>query len=167
MKLSFSLCLAVLLCGMIASAFAKDAPKFKAVTTARDSVHWEDYTAALSSAKKDQKMIFVDIVADWCIPCREMEKTTYRDKQVVETLNKRFHPVRLNQAAEDTIQCDDKRLPVNRCFFNVWNLQAVPSYVLIAPKGLSILTYSGKLSSDELRMLLMQFLEKEKEWISQ
>ena len=75
--------------------------------------------------------------------------------------------MRLNQEVQDSIICDDKKLPANRCFFDVWNLQAVPSYVLIAPKGLSILTYSGKLSSDELRMLLMQFLEKEKEWISQ
>lgn len=155
-------------CAVLSFAFAADSPKLKkAVTTTRDSVHWEDYTAALSAAQKDQKMIFVDIVADWCIPCREMEKTTYRDKQVVETLNKRFHPVRLNQAAEDTIQCDTKRLPVNRCFFNVWNLQAVPSYVLIAPKGLSILTYSNGLDADQMNMLLMQFLSKEKEWLAQ
>ncbi len=44
---------------------------------------------------------------------------------------------------------------------------AVPSYVLIAPKGLSILTYSQGLSADEMRMLLMQFLNKEEEWIRQ
>ena len=157
-----------LVCAGLSFAFAADSPKLKkAVTTTRESVHWEDYTAALSAAQKDQKMIFVDIVADWCIPCREMEKTTYRDKQVVETLNKRFHPVRLNQAAEDTIQCDTKRLPVNRCFFNVWNLQAIPSYVLIAPKGLSILTYSDGLDADQMNMLLMQFLSKEKEWLAQ
>ena len=112
-------------------------------------------------------MVFVDIVADWCIPCREMDKTTYRDKQVVETLNNRFHPVRLDQAAEDTIQCDTKCLPVNRCFFNVWNLQALPSYVLIAPKGLSILTYSNGLDADQMNLLLMQFLTKEKEWLAQ
>ena len=40
MKLSFALCLAVLLCGMIVCAFAKDYLKFKSVTTARDSVNW-------------------------------------------------------------------------------------------------------------------------------
>lgn len=132
-----------------------------------DSVRWENYSEALASAKSDHKLIFVDIVADWCVPCREMDKTTYRDKSVITLLNSRFHAVRLNQEVQDSIICDDKKLPANRCFFDVWNLQAVPSYVLIAPKGLSILTYSGKLSSDELCMLLMQFLEKEKEWISQ
>ena len=149
----------IVFCGIL---FAAKSGKVSA-----DSVRWENYSEALASAKSDHKLIFVDIVADWCVPCREMDKTTYRDKSVITLLNSRFHAVRLNQEVQDSIICDDKKLPANRCFFDVWNLQAVPSYVLIAPKGLSILTYSGKLSSDELRMLLMQFLEKEKEWISQ
>lgn len=131
------------------------------------AVRWEDYSAALSAAKSDGKMLFVDIVADWCLPCREMDRTTYRDKAVANILNSRFHPVRLNQDSRDTIECDTKKLPVERCFFDVWNLMAVPSYVLIAPKGLSILTYSQGLSADEMRMLLMQFLDKEEEWVRQ
>lgn len=131
------------------------------------AVRWEDYSEALSSAKSDGKMLFVDIVADWCLPCREMDRTTYRDKSVAGILNSRFHPVRLDQGARDTIDCDLKRMPVERCFFDVWKLTAVPSYVLVAPKGLSILTYSQGLSADEMRMLLMQFLNKEEEWIRQ
>lgn len=131
------------------------------------SVRWESYPSALEAAAEDAKMIFVDIVADWCIPCREMDKTTYRDKAVVQTLNERFHPVRLNQASTDTLLCDGKRLPGDRCFFDVWNLQAVPSYVLIAPKGMSILTYSNALDAKEMQSLLEQFLKKEKEWLAQ
>lgn len=131
------------------------------------SVRWELYPSALTAAAEDGKMIFVDIVADWCIPCREMDKTTYRDEAVVKILNERFHPVRLNQASTDTLLCDGKRLPGDRCFFDVWNLQAVPSYVLIAPKGLSILTYSNALDAKEMQSLLEQFLRKEKEWLAQ
>lgn len=131
------------------------------------AVRWEDYSAALSAAKNDGKMLFVDIVADWCLPCREMDRTTYRDGTVAEILNTRFHPVRLDQESKDTIACDLKRLPADRCFFDVWNLSAVPSYVLVAPKGLSILTYSQGLDAEQMRMLLMQFLEKEKEWVRQ
>lgn len=131
------------------------------------AVRWEDYSTALSAAKNDGKMLFVDIVADWCLPCREMDRTTYRDGAVAEILNTRFHPVRLDQESKDTIACDLKRLPADRCFFDVWNLSAVPSYVLVAPKGLSILTYSQGLDAEQMRMLLMQFLEKEKEWVRQ
>ncbi len=129
------------------------------------AVRWENFSDALLAAKSDHKMLFVDIVADWCLPCREMDRTTYRDRTVSSILNSRFHPVRLDQGSQDTIECDGKRLPVERCFFDVWNLSAVPSYVLVAPKGLSILTYSQGLSADEMRMLLMQFLGKEEEWV--
>lgn len=140
---------------------------FSILLAAPDStaVRWENYSEALLSAKSDGKMLFVDIVADWCLPCREMDRTTYRDRTVASILNSRFHPVRLDQGSQDTIECDTKRLPVERCFFDVWNLSAVPSYVLVAPKGLSILTYSLGLSADEMRMLLMQFLAKEEEWV--
>lgn len=149
-----AICLCLILCGL---SFAK---------TPTDSTHWENYSQALAEAKRDHKMVFVDIVADWCLPCCEMDKTTYRDKGVATLLNTRFHPVRIKQNSQDTILCDTLRLPVERCFFDVWNLQAVPSYVLIAPNGLSILTYSKGLDADEMRMLLMQFLSKEKEWIA-
>lgn len=131
------------------------------------SVQWERYSDALNSARQDNKLIFVDIVADWCLPCREMDKTTYRDETVVRLLNSKFHPVRLNQASQDSISCDGKTLPAERCFFDVWNLMAVPSYVLIAPKGISILTYSNSLDAIQMKLLLLQFLEKEKEWRNQ
>ncbi len=146
---------ALFLCGFSVSPAAPDS----------SAVRWENFSDALLSAKADGKMLFVDIVADWCLPCREMDRTTYRDRTVASILNSRFHPVRLDQASQDTIECDTKKLPVERCFFDVWQLSAVPSYVLVAPKGLSILTYSQGLSADEMRMLLMQFLAKEEEWV--
>ena len=53
----------------------------------------------------------------------------------------------------------------SRCFFDVWKLNGVPSFVLIAPKGLSILTLTQSLESSEMRLLLQHFLKKEKEWV--
>lgn len=156
----FCLALGLIFCS--GTIFAKAPAK-----SAKPEVRWENYSEALAAAKSDKKMIFVDIVADWCLPCREMDKTTYRDETVVKILNERFHPVRLNQESQDSIVCDGKRLPADRCFFDVWNLQAVPSYVLIAPKGLSILTYSQGLDAEQMNLLLLQFLDKEKEWIEQ
>jgi hypothetical protein len=47
----------------------------------------------------------------------------------------------------------------------VWELNVLPSFVLIAPKGLSILTVADSMSPQEMQMLLDKFLEKEKEWI--
>ncbi|MCK9182897.1 MAG: thioredoxin family protein [Fibrobacteraceae bacterium] len=132
-----------------------------------ETVRWEKYTEALSAAQKDHKLVFVDLYATWCIPCQVMAANTFTDKAVVNLLNSRFHPVRLDVDSPEIIDCDGKKNTPERCFFDVWELDGVPSYVLIAPKGTSILTLTQALDAGQMRILLFQFLNKEKEWISE
>lgn len=147
----------MLLVLMLVPAFAaKPKPKL---------VHWMDYTEALKKAKDSHKLIFVDLYADWCVPCRVMDASVYMDPTVASLLNSRFFPVKLNADSQDTIVCDGQTKTVQRCYFDVWELRALPAFVLIAPKGLSILTVTDSMSPQEMQMLLYQFLEKEKEWI--
>jgi thiol:disulfide interchange protein len=146
---------AVLLATVCASA-AKPKPKM---------VHWMDYTEALEKAKNSAKLIFVDLYADWCIPCRVMDANVYGDPSVASLLNSRFFPVKLNADSQDSIVCDGQKNTVQRCYFDVWELSALPAFVLIAPKGLSILTVTDSMDAQEMLMLLYQILQKEKEWI--
>ena len=129
-------------------------------------VHWVDYTEALKKAKSSKKIVFVDLYAEWCVPCRIMDANTYTDPTVASILNTRFVPVKLDVDSQDTIVCDGKRKTVQRCYFDVWNLSVLPAFVLIAPKGLSILTIKDSYTAEEMKYLLSQILEKEKEWIS-
>ena len=52
----------VLVLSLALSAFAAPPPKPKLV-------HWMNYTEALEKAKGSSKLIFVDLYADWCVPC--------------------------------------------------------------------------------------------------
>lgn len=128
-------------------------------------VHWMGYSEALEKAKNSAKLVFVDLYADWCVPCRVMDANVYSDPTVASILNTRFYPVKLNTDSQDTIMCDGQKKTVQECYFQVWELHALPAFVLIAPKGLSILTVTDSMSPQELQMLLLQFLDKEKEWI--
>ena len=129
-------------------------------------VNWLDYTEALEKAKDSKKLIFVDLYADWCIPCRIMDANTYSDPTVASLLNTRFISTKLDVDSQDTITCDGKRKTVQRCYFDVWKLSVLPAFVLIAPKGLSIMTIKDSFTAEEMKYLLYQILEKEKEWIS-
>lgn len=149
----------VLVLNLALSAFATPPAKPKLV-------HWMNYTEALEKAKGSNKLIFVDLYADWCVPCRIMDANTYSDPTVASLLNTRFFPVKLDVDSQDTIVCDGKRKTVQRCYFDVWNLSVLPAFVLIAPKGLSILTIKDSFTAEEMKYLLYQILEKEKEWIS-
>ncbi|WP_290766483.1 DUF255 domain-containing protein [Fibrobacter sp. UBA4297] len=149
----------VLVLGLVLSAFA--APPSKP-----NLVRWMDYTEALKKAKDSNKLIFVDLYADWCVPCRIMDANTYSDPTVASLLNTRFYPVKLDVDSQDTITCDGKRKTVQRCYFDVWNLSVLPAFVLIAPNGLSIMTVKDSFTAEEMKYLLLQILDKEKEWIS-
>ena len=145
--------------GLVQSVLAAPPPKPKLV-------RWMDYTEALEKAKDSNKLIFVDLYADWCVPCRIMDANTYSDPTVASLLNTRFISTKLDVDSQDTITCDGKRKTVQRCYFDVWNLSVLPAFVLIAPKGLSILTIKDSFTAEEMKYLLYQILEKEKEWIS-
>lgn len=45
---------------------------------------------ALAQAEKDQKLVFLDIYAVWCGPCKRLKATTFKDAAVGEYFNKRF-----------------------------------------------------------------------------
>lgn len=137
----------------------------KAPVIPQSLVQWMDYNTALEKAKTEPKLIFVDMYADWCIPCRVMDKNVYMNPTVASILNKKFYPVKLDVDSEAPIICDGKKASAKKCFSEVWELNVLPSFVLVAPKGLSILTVTDSMSPQEMQMLLDKFLEKEKEWI--
>lgn len=140
----------------------KSAPVKKPQTLVR----WMGYDEAFEKAKSEPKLIFVDLYADWCIPCRVMDKNVYSDPTVASILNFHFYPVKLDADSQDSIVCDGQKKTVQRCYFDVWELNALPAFVLMAPKGLTILTVTDSMSPQEMQYLLRQFLQKEEEWIS-
>ena len=44
----------------------------------------------LAEAKAQNKLVFVDVSATWCKPCKMMEKMTFTKKEVGEYFNKNF-----------------------------------------------------------------------------
>lgn len=40
------------------------------------------YAVALAKAKAENKLLFVDIYASWCGPCKRLKATTFRDPEV-------------------------------------------------------------------------------------
>ena len=54
---------------------------------AASPIPWKPYTAAaLAQATREQRPAIVDIYADWCIPCVELDHVTFRHPDVVKAL---------------------------------------------------------------------------------
>jgi len=64
---------------------------------------WEE---ALTKAKKENKLIFLDAYAAWCGPCKRMARTTFMNKEVGDFFNKNF----INYKMDMEKHADGKRL---------------------------------------------------------
>lgn len=90
---------------------------------------------ALAKAGKENKLVFVDYYATWCVPCKKMEKMVFTDTKVGEYFNAKFVNLQL-----------DAERPENTASAKKYKVEAFPTMVFIAPDGklVSILTgYHG------------------------
>ncbi len=69
--------------GLIIAALALGWPK----PDAESLVAWTPYSeAALEQAQREHRPIIVDVYADWCLPCVELDHVTFRHPDVVRAL---------------------------------------------------------------------------------
>lgn len=90
-------------------------------------VAWQPYTpAALASAQQQQRVAVIDLYADWCIPCVEMDLVTFRDPAVVRAL-----------ADVATLRVDATReyTPEALALFERYDVIGVPTILLFDRQG--------------------------------
>lgn len=44
----------------------------------------------LEKAEKAEKLIFIDVVTEWCLPCKMMEKDVFTDPEIAAFMNQNF-----------------------------------------------------------------------------
>lgn len=94
---------------------------------------WEEI---LIKAKAENKYIFVDCHATWCIPCKQMEQEIFPNDTVGEILNKRFICVR---AQMDTSKDDDEEVKMWRAdaryIKETYGVRVYPTFLFFTPEG--------------------------------
>ena len=81
--------------------------------------------AALAAARDSHKPVVVDFSADWCVPCREMEHTTFTDPAVVKGASG-FVLMRANLTADSA---------GNQALIKRFKVQGVPTTLFIDSSG--------------------------------
>jgi thiol:disulfide interchange protein DsbD len=89
-------------------------------------IAWTDFSEqALREARVAGRPVLIDFQAIWCLPCREMEHTTFRDPAVVEAARE-FATLKA-----DVTEQDDRTTALMSRF----NVPGVPTYVLLDARG--------------------------------
>lgn len=64
------------------------------------AITWQPWSAAVfEKAHHEGRLVLLDLTAEWCLFCRKMDAITYRDAQVVATIQREYVPVRADEEA--------------------------------------------------------------------
>ncbi|MBU0713441.1 thioredoxin family protein [bacterium] len=96
-------------------------------STSAEEMAWQPYQEDIySTAIKSGKPIIIDFYADWCIPCKEMDKITFTDPGVIK-LSDQFNLLKVDltsAASPEVIRLKDQ-----------FDIKGVPSILFIDKKG--------------------------------
>lgn len=78
--------------------------------------------AALEQAKSENKLVFVDFMADWCEPCKRLSREVFAVPEIADYFNMRFVCVRVDVDKEQGLT-------------QQYRIQALPTLVFLDARG--------------------------------
>lgn len=99
--------LSILLCTILSiSVYAQ---KKKSQATKTQGIEWMSLDDVQEQMMLIPKMVYINIYTDDCGWCKEMDKKTLANKQVVDFINKNFYAVKLNAEGADSLTFKGKK----------------------------------------------------------
>lgn len=74
-----------------------------------DEINWMTWSEVETALKDEKKKVFVDVYTDWCGYCKKMDKTTFKDKEIVKYINDNFYAVKFDAENKETITLDGNK----------------------------------------------------------
>ena len=121
--------------GMVAAAVWLGLP-----AATMHAITWERYEQQSRAAANGEKPLLIDFAAEWCIPCREMDHTTYVHPDVVREAG-RFHMVKADLTDENDVTAE---------LMEKYQVKGVPTVILFSPQGDEAHRMVGYVGPDEL-----------------
>ncbi|MCH8326573.1 MAG: thioredoxin fold domain-containing protein [Bacteroidetes bacterium] len=112
------------------------------------TIDWKDYSEAnLITSKNNGRPVLIDIYADWCIPCKELDHFTFSDPRVVE-ISKKFDNYKADMT--HTLSPEVEKIRTK------YKIIGVPTLLLINSEGDEVKRITGFVPPEEFYKYLSE-----------
>lgn len=131
--------------GLLTSAWLLLAPGhvFFVHGPANQGINWQPYEERLlKSARSDGKPVIIDFYAEWCLPCKELEKSTFRTPDIAEKAEG-FMTLKVDLTRDTSSPAKSLR--------EMYGIRGVPTVIFLDRQGNEIeeLRFVGFLGAEE------------------
>lgn len=103
------------------------APGAAVADPAQTAVSWlSDEKAAFARAAASGKGVLIDFYSTWCMPCTEMDESTFQDGQVADGIAARYVPLRMDVTADTE---------ANQAAMRKYSVNALPTLLFLDATG--------------------------------
>ncbi len=116
------------------------------IPSPKAEINWKPYTANTSIASlSSSKGMIIDFYADWCIPCKELDASTFRDPKVIETAED-FLTFKANMTKSLSPEVEALR--------NKYDIVGVPTVLIVNSRGKEVKRITGYVNAGEFLKIL-------------
>lgn len=126
---------------------------------------WEQVKA---KAKAENKYIFIDCYATWCVPCKVMDKKVYVNDTVAHAVNPKFISVKVQM---DSTGKDDENVKKwytdARMIQQKFNVNSLPTFLFFSPEGNMVHFGVGFKDVNDFKSLIGDVISPSRQYYSQ
>lgn len=109
----------------------------------------QEFKKVLTLAESSHKKIFVDAYATWCAPCKQIQKTTFKDPKTSAYFNKKFINMSIDVEKGEGIELAKK-----------WQVEGLPTLLILDEKGKVIADHTGYVDGAGLLEFVKEAIER-------
>lgn len=112
----------------------------------KNEIEWKPYSGnAVPASLNGNRGMIIDFYADWCIPCKELDASTFSDPQVISAA-KSFNVFKADMTKSLSAEVEALR--------NKYNIAGVPTLLIIDTRGKEVNRITGYIDAHEFLKIL-------------